>query len=145
MADQTCHHCNYKGHFIRDCPDNKKDKDSQEGSQESNLIATIQIHTPAYIPTVAGSKELTICDSGAHVHMFQNKSYFLDMNQTSKSVIGPRDEDLSIQGIGTVHLEFNIDSVINTLTFKNALYTSSIMYNIMATEPLKVKDFSVTI
>ena len=67
------------------------------------------------------------------------------MNPTSESAIGPRDEDLGIQGIGTAHLEFNINSVINTLTLKNALYTSLIMYNIMTTEPLRAKDFSVTI
>ena len=32
LVDQTCHHCNCKEHFIRDCLDNKKDKDSQGGS-----------------------------------------------------------------------------------------------------------------
>ena len=67
------------------------------------------------------------------------------MKLTSKSVIGSRDEDLGIQDIGTVCLEFNVDDVINTLTLKNALYMPSIMYNIMATEPLRAKDFSVTI
>ena len=67
------------------------------------------------------------------------------MNSTSKSAIGSRGEDLSIQGIGTVHLEFNVDSVINTLTLKNTLYMPLIMYNIMATEPLRAKNFSVTI
>ena len=60
-------------------------------------------------------------------------------------MIGPRDEDLNIQGIGTVHLEFNVNDVINTLTFKNIFYTSLIMYNIMTTEFLKTKDFSVAI
>ena len=67
------------------------------------------------------------------------------MNPTSESAIGSRDEDLNIQGIGTVYLEFNINDVINTLTFKNALYTSLIMYNIITIKPLKVKDFSVAI
>ena len=143
LTDQTCHHCNCKEHFIRDCSDNKKDKDLQGG--ESNLVAIIQIHTPACMPAVAGSEELMICDSGAHVHVFWNKSYFLNINSTSKSVIGPRGEDLGIQGIGTVCLEFNVNSVINTLTLKNALYTSLIMYNIMTTKSLKVKDFSVAI
>ena len=67
------------------------------------------------------------------------------MNSTSESVIGSRGEDLGIHGIGTVCLEFNVNSVINTLTLKNALYMPLIMYNIMATEPLRAKDFSVTI
>ena len=97
------------------------------------------------MPTVAGSKELTICDSGAHVHMFQNKSYFLDMKPTNESVIGLRGEDLGIQGIGTVYLKFNVNSVINILTLKNTFYTSSIMYNIMAIKSLRAKDFSVAI
>ena len=67
------------------------------------------------------------------------------MNSTSELVIGLKDEDLGIQGIGTVCLEFNVNDVINTLTLKNAFYTSSIMYNIMVTEPLRVKDFSIAI
>ena len=143
LTDQTYHHCNCKEHFIRDCLDNKKDKNLQK--DESNLIATIQIHTSVCVSAIAGGEELMICDSGAHVHMFWNKSYFLDMNPTSKSVIDPRGEDLGIQGIGTVHLEFNVNRVINTLTLKNALYTPLIMYNIVATEPLRAKDFSVAI
>ena len=97
------------------------------------------------MPAVTGSEELTICDSEAHIHVFQNKSYFLDMKLTSKSAIDPKGEDLSIQGIGTAHLKFNVNDVINTLTLKNALYTPSIMYNIIATESLRVKNFSVTI
>ena len=97
------------------------------------------------MPAVTGSEELMICDSGAHIHVFQNKSYFLDMKSISKSVIGPRGEDLSIQGIDTACLEFNVNDVINTLTLKNALYTSLIMYNIIATESLRVKNFSVAI
>ena len=143
LADQTYHHCNCKGHFIRDCPDNKKDKDLQRG--ESNLVAFIQIHTPACVPAVVDGEKLTICDSEAHVHMFWNKSYFLNMKSTSESVIGLRGEDLSIQGIGTVCLKFNVNSVINTLIFKNALYTPLIIYNIMIIKPLRVKNFSVTI
>ena len=67
------------------------------------------------------------------------------MNPTSKSVIGPRGEDLNIQGIDTVCLEFNVDDMINTLTLKNTLYTPLIMYNIVATESLRAKDFSVAI
>ena len=95
--------------------------------------------------TITDSEELMICDSKAHIHVFQNKSYFLNMKPTSKSVIGLRDEDLSIQNIGTVHLKFNVNDVINTLIFKNTLYTSLIMYNIVVIKPLRVKDFSVTI
>ena len=95
--------------------------------------------------TVIGSEKLTICDFGAYVYMFQNKSYFLNINSTSKSAINSRDEDLSIQGIGTAHLKFNVNNVINTLTLKNALYIPLIMYNIMTIKPLKIKDFSVTI
>ena len=67
------------------------------------------------------------------------------MNSTSKSAINPKGENLSIQGISTVHLEFNVNNIINTLILKNAFYTLLIMYNIMATESLKAKDFSVTI
>ena len=96
LADQTCHHCNCKGHFIKECLNNKKNKDLQGGDQGFNLIAIIQIHTSACMPAVAGSEKLTICDSEAHVHIFWNKSYFLNMNQTSKSAIGPRGEDLGI-------------------------------------------------
>ena len=67
------------------------------------------------------------------------------MKSTNESVIGPRGEDLSIQGISTVYLKFNVNNVINTLTFKNTFYMPSIMYNIVVTEPLRVKDFSVAI
>ena len=67
------------------------------------------------------------------------------MKSTNESVIDSRDEDLGIQGIGTVCLEFNVNSVINILTVKNAFYMSLIMYNIIATESLRAKDFSVTI
>ena len=146
MTDQTCHHCNCKEHFIRECLDNKKNKDSQEGDQEFNLIAAIQIHTPAYMPTIADDKKLTICDSGAHVHMFWNKSYFLNMKPTSESAIGSKGENLNIQGIiNTAHLKFNVNDIINTLTLKNALYISLIMYNILTIKPLKIKNFSVAI
>ena len=79
--------------------------------------------------TVTDSEELTICDSGVHIHMFWNKSYFLNMKSTSKSAINLKNEDLNIQGISTAHLEFNVNDVINILILKNALYTSSIMYN----------------
>ena len=143
LTDQTYHHCNHKEHFIRDCLDNKKDKDLQ--GSELNLVTFIQIHTPVCVSTVTGSKELMICDSEAHVLVFWNKSYFLNMKPTSESVIGSKDEDLGIQGIGTVHLEFNVDDVINTLIFKNALYTLLIIYNIVAIKPLRAKNFSVTI
>ena len=95
--------------------------------------------------TVTDNEELTICDSEVHVHVFQNKSYFLNMNSTNKSVIDSKNEDLSIQGINTAHLEFNINNVINILILKNVLYMSSVMYNIMTTESLRVKNFSVTI
>ena len=67
------------------------------------------------------------------------------MKPTSESVIGFRGEDLNIQDIDTVHLKFNVNDVINTLTLKNALYMLSIMYNIVTTKSLKVKNFSVTI
>ena len=67
------------------------------------------------------------------------------MNSTSESVIGLRGEDLGIQGIGTVCLEFNVDDVINTLILKNTFYMPLIMYNIVATESLRTKDFSVAI
>ena len=67
------------------------------------------------------------------------------MKSINESLIGSRNEDLNIQDINTVCLEFNIDDVINTLILKNAFYISLIMYNIMAIELLKVKDFSVII
>ena len=96
LTDQTCHHCNCKRHFIRDCLDNKKNKDLQENCQEFNLVAAIQIHTSACVSAVIDDEEFIICDSEAHVHVFWNKSYFLNMNPTSKSVIDSRDKDLSI-------------------------------------------------
>ena len=68
LADQTCHHCNHKGHFIKECSDNKKDKNSQKG--ESNLVTFIQIHTPACMSAITGDEELTICDSEVHIHVF---------------------------------------------------------------------------
>ena len=67
------------------------------------------------------------------------------MNPTSKLVIDLKSKDLGIQGIGTVHLKFNVKNVINTLILKNALYMLLIMYNIITTEPLRAKNFSVTI
>ena len=70
LADQTCHHCNHKGHFIRECLNNKKDKDLQGGGQGFNLVATIQIHTPACMLTAVDGEELTIYNFGVHVHMF---------------------------------------------------------------------------
>ena len=67
------------------------------------------------------------------------------MNLTSESVINLKNENLNIQSINIIYLEFNINNVINTLILKNAFYTSLIMYNIMTTEPLRVKNFSVAI
>ena len=67
------------------------------------------------------------------------------MNSTSKSVIGSRSEDLSIQDIGTVCLKFNVNDIINTLTLKNVFYISLIMYNIVIIKFLKIKNFSVAI
>ena len=67
------------------------------------------------------------------------------MKSTSESVIDSKSKNLSIQDISTVHLKFNINDVINTLIFKNALYISLIMYNIVATKSLRVKDFLVAI
>ena len=67
------------------------------------------------------------------------------MKSTNKSAISPKGEDLGIQDIGTVHLKFNVNSVINTLTLKNALYTLSIMYNIIVIKSLRAKDFLVAI
>ena len=66
------------------------------------------------------------------------------MKSTSELMIDSRGENLNIQGINRICLEFNVNSVINTLTFNNALYMSLIMYN-MTTESLKTKDFSVII
>ena len=60
-------------------------------------------------------------------------------------MIGFKGEDLSIQDINTVYLKFNINNEINTLILKNALYTLSIIYNIVIIKPLRIKDFSVII
>ena len=68
LTDQTCHYCNYKKHFIRNCSNNKKNKDLQKN--ESNFVAIIQIHTSAYISTVTDDEELMICDSKAHIYVF---------------------------------------------------------------------------
>ena len=70
---------------------------------------------------------------------------FLNINSTSELVINFKNKNLSIQSINTVHLKFNINNVINTLTFKNAFYMLLIIYNIMIIKPLRIKDFSVTI
>ena len=67
------------------------------------------------------------------------------MKSISESVIDFRNKNLNIQNINTVHLEFNVNNIINILTFKNALYTSLIIYNIMIIKPLKIKNFSIII
>ena len=77
--------------------------------------------------------------------MFQNKTYFIDLKSTNNVTVDFKSEDLSIQEIDTVCLQFNINRVINTLILHNVFYTSLIMFNIVSTESLKNKNFMIMI
>ena len=140
-ADQLCYKCNQKDHFIRKC----FKQNEQDNESESNAVISIQIQTSACILTISDSEELIICDFRAHVHMFWNRTYFIDLKSTNNVTVDFRSEDLSIQRIDTVHLQFNVNEVINILTLHNIFYTLLIMFNIIFTEFLKNKDFMIII
>ena len=59
--------------------------------------------------------------------------------------VSSRGEDLNIQKISTVCLQFNVNEVINILILYNTLYTLLIIFNIISTEPLKNKNFMIII
>lgn len=77
--------------------------------------------------------------------MFWNKAYFIDIKLTSDVIISSKSEDLNIQKINIVYLQFDVNEVINTLTLHNTFYTLLIMFNIILTEFLKNKDFIIII
>ena len=77
--------------------------------------------------------------------MFQNKTYFIDLKSTNNVTVDPRGEDLNIQGIDTVCLQFDVNRVINILILHNILYTSLIMFNIVSIKSLKNKNFMIMI
>ena len=58
----------------------------------------------ACILIISDDEKLIICDFKAHVHMFQNKAYFIDLKFINDVTVGFRNKDLSIQRINTVHL-----------------------------------------
>ena len=77
--------------------------------------------------------------------MFQNRAYFIDLKFTNDVTVDFKDEDLSIQRIDIVCLWFNVNEMINILTFYNTFYTSLIVFNIVFIKSLKNKNFMIMI
>lgn len=141
-----CKVCNKVGHWARECPQNK----NQNGNKNPSTSNKDDKRDLAFM-VVEGEKckesDVWIADSGASSHMSFHKEWFVEYNEyNEKRVVQiANNEQLSIQGTGTILIEAMVNGRWESRQLKNVLHVPDLKQNLFSTAEVTNKGFKVLI
>lgn len=126
--DITCFKCKKLGHFMSQCPENKKDKDKNEPSNAFNAVFL----------TGKFDKSDWYVDSGCSVHLTSRKDWLKNITKDvqMKEITVANENKLAIECGGDIDITTTVEDKQHPITVCNALYVPELMTNLLSVSQL---------
>uniref|UniRef100_A0ABM5FXE3 CCHC-type domain-containing protein n=1 Tax=Pogona vitticeps TaxID=103695 RepID=A0ABM5FXE3_9SAUR len=147
MMTKACFLCGSTNHLQRNCDKSGSPPSNKEGRkkvskrfQQRNDMRPVSLVTRGTRDKVPGSHtEAWLIDSGAVVHLTNNKDLFCLLDETSlRSVMMANSQETAVEGQGTVYIPS-----LNT-EISGVFYAPELSFNIISVSALAEQGFTVT-
>lgn len=140
MKITKCRVCHQRGHWARDCPQNKKEHskiaiEGETGSNDNHSCTVTKEEFAMNMTQVNQDKDLDqawVADSGATSHMSRNRTWFWDFENASGSVSTGDGTRLKLAGKGSIRITTSIDGVKRDGALTNVLYVPELTTNLVS-------------
>lgn len=145
-----CHNCHEEGHFRRNCPKLRKEKQdlrwklNKNRENKANAADEGQQYTNCVFESALRVNEW-IVDSGATSHMTSKKNYFSDLCKHRSNVTVANGQVIEVKGIGSVQVSLmSNDGNPQTLTLRNVLWVPELGESLLSVRKLVKEGASIT-
>ncbi|KAJ8715602.1 hypothetical protein PYW07_010084 [Mythimna separata] len=124
-----CFVCNKYGHMSKDC----YFKDKKKGSSNNNYSKTNSYYA-AFPVTTKMDRNCWYVDSGASLHMCNNKNWMYDVTpSTINNIKVANNKTVAVKGSGKVNLQTkDSDGILRTIQVKNVLLVPTLTVNLLS-------------
>ena len=150
VAKDQCFKCKKKGHWLKDCPENKKNKKKGKSEQttEANVVTEgNDTDSSNYSLSITSSINYAdssewLLDSGATYHVCPKREWFSSFENIDGGVVFMgNDHTCQMVGIGIVRMKM-FDGAVRELT--EVRYMPALRKNLISLGALESKGFKVT-
>jgi len=162
LHNRICYNCRKKAHYAKDCRSPKSVTVPVEIQNRRNFVgnckeenSNVNISQRGYVlfdnlacttnlsDNLSDSSKKWLLDSGASMHICNNKSLFIDLVSENSSVLIRDNRQIQVSGRGTVKLSMAINGVINNLILQHVALVPNFAINLVSTGRLESVGFKI--